>query len=108
MPYNTTIQKREVFFFSFKGQSKVSTLDHISLPPMMGMQQGRGGNWHSFGEWCARTGKGLGEPTTDEQICRWAVEYFNLTRHVLNLSDSEPERRFDRMAMVKEKPKHYQ
>ncbi len=100
--FTTKVYERDIFFFSFKGDAKVSTLDQVSLPPPMGMMQGVGGNWHAFGEWLKRMGYSVDVPTTDEQICKWSIEYFNITVGVLSWSKNENSRRFDRMAKPSE------
>jgi len=95
--HGVKIQKRDITFWSFKG-GDVSSLDQVTVPPAMGLDAGSGQLFHRFGEWLKREGRSW-EFASEEKICRWAVEFFNLT-----LGPRESPRRFDRMATKKECP----
>ena len=74
---------------SFKGKAKTSSLDQVTLPPVHGISEKM---YHRFGEWLKRMGYGW-EYATEEQLCRWSVEFWNES-----LSPDELFRQFDRMA----------
>jgi hypothetical protein len=84
---------KEVFFFSFKGDSTVSSLDQITLPPAMGLSDQM---FHRFGEWLKREGHAW-EYLSEERLCQLSIEFFNLA-----LMQHEKPRRFDRMATKEE------
>lgn len=91
-------EKKDIFFLSFKGDSMVSTLDQITLPPAMGVNMGRSVNlYYSFGEWLKREGHGW-EFVSEEKLCRLSIDYFNSS-----LDTGEKLRRFDRMAAKKDR-----
>lgn len=83
-------EKREVFFYSFKGGTE-STLDQIDLPPSDDMLRPRE-IAYTFGEWLRRNGHNW-RFLSEETLCRLAVDFFN---H--GLLEGESPRTFDRMA----------
>lgn len=87
-------ERKEIFFRSFKGTSKTSSLDQITLPPSVGLT----GMWHNFGEWLKRGGNDW-EDLSEKRLCELAVEYWND-----NLYQGDLPRRFDRMLIEGELP----
>ncbi len=87
--------KRLISFFSFKGDSKESSLDQITLPPSMGMWRDMN---YAFGEWLKREGHDW-ESLPEETLCRLGIDWWNKWGH-----DDCELRRFDRMATKKEIP----
>jgi hypothetical protein len=96
-----TTTKKDIFFYSFKGDEAVSTLDQVTLPPAMGMQSfahmGKG-LFHNLGEWLKREGHDW-ETLEEEKLCRLAIDWFN----ILEGPTSAERRRFDRLAQENKK-----
>jgi len=98
----TETQKRDIFFFTFKGAAPNSTLDQITLPPKMGLAPNRGHLAYQFGEWLKREGHDW-TFVSDDELCRLSCDYFNKWRG----PDDGPARRFDRIASESELPKSF-
>jgi hypothetical protein len=88
--------KKEVFFYSYKGDSPEPTLDQVTLPPAMGITSfpvDGHGLFHQFGEWLKREGHEW-ESLSDEVICRLSIDYFNVLEH-----EPSKRRRFARLRL---------
>ena len=91
--------KREIFFMSFKGRDKKSSLDQVTLPPVLGLND-HSRLFHRFGEWLKREGYGW-ECASEQQICQWAIQYWNTS-----LAPGDKPRRYHRLAKKADLPAH--
>lgn len=94
-------EKKHIFFMSFKGNDKESSLDQVTVPPVVECR----GMVYPFGEWLLRGTHTPGgraydwQSTAAEDICQLATEYWNQ-----HLERGDLPRRFDRMANKQEIP----
>lgn len=92
--HGVVVLKRELFFMSFKGDNKASSLDQVTLPPRLGMTA----MTYNLGEWLKREGHDW-ESLSEKRLCELCCDYWNRW-----LQEGEAPRRFDRLAGASDVP----